>query len=130
MMARRVGLAALLLLMMRAAALAQAASPEMPVPIEHQLPLLLKVMTYDMAFDAEAHDELHVAVVYDSTSPRSAINCMPTQIPRNGRPLSVTASLSASRIPGKRPRPAMQSAKAPTPGKTIRSALATLAASS
>ena len=43
-------------------------------------------------------------------------NCMPTQMPMNGRPAS-TASTAASSRPV-RPRAVMQGAKAPTPGST------------
>jgi hypothetical protein len=47
---------------------------------------------------------------------------MPTQMPRNGRPRAITISSSVSIMPGMAPRPRRQSAKAPTPGRTIRSA--------
>ena len=57
--------------------------------------------------------------------PRSAISCMPTQMPKNGRPLLRTASSSASTMPSTASRPRRQSAKAPTPGSTTRSARAT-----
>ena len=59
------------------------------------------------------------------SSPRSAISCMPTQMPRNGVPASVAASI-ASRRPGTAARPRAQSAKAPWPGSTMRSAAATV----
>ena len=56
--------------------------------------------------------------------PGVAISCMPTQMPRKGLPLSaITASSSASTMPGMRIEAAPQSAKAPTPGSTMRSAL-------
>ena len=58
--------------------------------------------------------------------PRSAISCMPTQMPRNGRPLPRTVSSSASTMPGTASSPRRQSAKAPTPGSTTRSARAHL----
>ena len=49
---------------------------------------------------------------------------MPTQMPRNGRPLPRTVSSSASTMPGTASSPRRQSAKAPTPGSTTRSARA------
>ena len=58
--------------------------------------------------------------------PRSAMSCMPTQMPRNGRPCAITLSLSASTMPGTASRPRRQSANAPTPGSTTRSAWRTL----
>ena len=58
--------------------------------------------------------------------PRSAMSCMPTQMPRNGRPLPRTVSSSASTMPGTASRPRRQSAKAPTPGSTTRSARRTV----
>ena len=58
--------------------------------------------------------------------PRSAISCMPTQMPRNGRPFWRTVSFSASTMPGTASSPRRQSAKAPTPGSTTRSARAHL----
>ena len=61
--------------------------------------------------------------------PRSAINCMPTQMPRNGRPLPRTVCSSASTMPGTASRPRRQSAKAPTPGNTMRSARRTASGS-
>ena len=54
--------------------------------------------------------------------PRVAINCMPTQMPKNGRALTRTASVIASSMPSSESRPRRQSAKAPTPGSTMRSA--------
>ena len=58
--------------------------------------------------------------------PRSAINCMPTQMPKNGRPLLAHALLRARRsCRGCASSPRRQSAKAPTPGSTTRSARAT-----
>ena len=54
--------------------------------------------------------------------PRSAMSCMPTQMPRNGRPRARTLSLSASTMPPTASSPRRQSAKAPTPGSTTRSA--------
>ena len=47
---------------------------------------------------------------------------MPTQMPRNGAPSFSTFSRNASTMPGTDDRPVMQSAKAPTPGSTMRSA--------
>ena len=61
--------------------------------------------------------------------PRSAKSCMPTQMPKNGRPLCRTASSSAPTMPSTASRPRRQSAKAPTPGSTTRSAFATTAGS-
>ena len=58
-------------------------------------------------------------------TPTLAINCMPTQMPRNGAPSFSTLSRRASTMPGTADRPRMQSAKAPTPGNTMRSARAT-----
>ncbi len=54
---------------------------------------------------------------------------MPTQMPRNGRPAPTERSI-ASRMPGTAASPAAQSAKAPCPGSTTRSAAATTAGSS
>ncbi len=54
--------------------------------------------------------------------PRVAISCMPTQMPKNGRALTRTASVIASSMPSSASRPRRQSAKAPTPGSTMRSA--------
>ena len=54
--------------------------------------------------------------------PRVAISCMPTQMPKNGRALERTASVIASSMPSTASRPLRQSAKAPTPGSTMRSA--------
>ena len=64
-------------------------------------------------------------LVTSYSSPRSAMSCMPTQMPRNGRPRLWTRSLSASIMPSMASRPRRQSAKAPTPGSTMRSARAT-----
>src|SRR6185437_2463043 len=50
-------------------------------------------------------------------------------MPKNGRPLRRTASSSASSMPDTAARPRRQSAKAPTPGSTMRSALRTSSAS-
>jgi hypothetical protein len=61
--------------------------------------------------------------------PTLAISCMPTQMPRKGRPASRTTRVSASTMPGTSYRPRRQSAKAPTPGRTMRSARATSAGS-
>jgi hypothetical protein len=49
---------------------------------------------------------------------------MPTQMPKNGRPRAITASLTASSSPGTAASPRRQSAKAPWPGSTMRSAAA------
>src|SRR5262249_17992718 len=46
-------------------------------------------------------------------------------MPRNGRPLLRTLSCKASIMPGTAARPCLQSANAPTPGNTIRSAATT-----
>ena len=54
--------------------------------------------------------------------PRSARSCMPTQMPKNGRPFFSTASSIASTMPSTASSPRRQSAKAPTPGSTTRSA--------
>ena len=60
------------------------------------------------------------------SSPASAISCMPTQMPRNGRPCARHRSpaSSASTMPGiaVQRAPCMR-ANAPTPGSTMRSAL-------
>ena len=64
------------------------------------------------------------------SSPRVANNCIPTQIPRNGLPLSITASTRAASIPEIFASPPRQSAKAPTPGNTTRSARRTTSGSS
>ncbi len=64
-----------------------------------------------------------------NSRPTLAISCMPTQMPRNGKPRVITASFSASTMLGRAARPAMQSANAPTPGSTMRSAFATTSAS-
>ena len=53
---------------------------------------------------------------------------MPTQMPRNGRPAEAELSM-ASRIPSTAHSPAAQSANAPWPGNTTRSAAATNAGS-
>ena len=58
----------------------------------------------------------------DARSPRLAIICMPTQIPRNGAPSAIARRSIASNSPARAISPARQSAKAPTPGSTIRSA--------
>ena len=47
---------------------------------------------------------------------------MPTQMPRNGVPRFSTLSSSAAIMPGIDDTPRMQSANAPTPGSTMRSA--------
>ena len=44
---------------------------------------------------------------------------MPTQMPRNGRPLPCTASVIAARTPARASRAAMQARKAPTPSPDI-----------
>ena len=62
--------------------------------------------------------------------PRLAMSCMPTQMPRNGTPAPITRSSSVSRMPVTASNPARQSAKAPTPGRTMRSALRTFSGSS
>ena len=49
--------------------------------------------------------------------PRSAINCMPTQMPKKGRALTRTVSFSDCTMPSSASSPRRQSAKAPTPGK-------------
>jgi hypothetical protein len=54
---------------------------------------------------------------------------MPTQMPRNGVPSLRTRRSSASTMPGTARSAAAQAPYAPTPGKTIRSALATASAS-
>ena len=56
-------------------------------------------------------------------------SCMPTQMPRNGRPSSTTRASSAARSPSIAARPCAQSPKAPTPGRTIWSAHATTSGS-
>ncbi len=53
---------------------------------------------------------------------------MPTQMPRNGRPGRRSRSI-ASRMPSTAASPAAQSANAPWPGSTTRSAAATCAGS-
>ena len=63
------------------------------------------------------------------SSPRSANNCMPTQMPRKGAPRFSTASVMASTMPSMARRPRRQSAKAPTPGRTICSACRTTSGS-
>jgi hypothetical protein len=55
---------------------------------------------------------------------------MPTQMPRNGRAFFRTVSFSASTMPGTASSPRRQSAKAPTPGSTTRSAAPTFSGSS
>ena len=67
--------------------------------------------------------------VMRNSRPRSAISCAPTQMPRNGRRFSRTLVSSASRMPATASTPALQSANAPTPGSTTRSAAATAAGS-
>ena len=67
--------------------------------------------------------------VVRNSRPRSAISCAPTQMPRNGRCLSRTVVSRASRMPGMALTPRSQSAKAPTPGSTTRSAALTSAGS-
>ena len=56
--------------------------------------------------------------------PTVAIICRPTQMPRNGAPSAIARASIASNMPGTAARPARQSAKAPTPGSTMRSARA------
>ena len=64
--------------------------------------------------------------IVSNSRPRSAISCMPTQMPRNGRPRTNHCLLRAPlRGRGRRRGPRRQSAKAPTPGRTMRSAAAT-----
>ena len=60
--------------------------------------------------------------------PRSAMSCMPTQMPRNGRPLARARWSPPAPRPcrGTASSPRRQSAKAPTPGSTTRSARAHL----
>ena len=61
--------------------------------------------------------------VVSYSRPRLAISCMPTQMPRNGRPLRRTASVKRLDHAGHARRGrARQSANAPTPGSTMRSA--------
>lgn len=59
------------------------------------------------------------------SKPFLARSCIPTHTPRNGLPLCCTCSSNVSRIPAIALIPAAQSANAPTPGRIIRSALAT-----
>ncbi len=54
---------------------------------------------------------------------------MPTQMPRNGAPAPITRASIASNSPSRAISPARHSAKAPTPGSTIRSARATASGS-
>ncbi len=54
--------------------------------------------------------------------PRSAISCMPTQMPKNGRPCTRTRLVQRFTMPLSASSPRRQSAKAPTPGSTTRSA--------
>ena len=61
--------------------------------------------------------------------PRLAIICWPTQMPRNGAPPRIARSSIAAKRPGMARSPARQSAKAPTPGSTIRSAARTASGS-
>jgi len=56
------------------------------------------------------------------SSPRVAIICMPMQMPRKGRACTVTASSIASNSPVARESAARQAGKAPSPGRTMRSA--------
>ena len=55
------------------------------------------------------------------SSPSRAMSCMPTQMPRNGRALISTASTIAANAPEAR-NAAAQAGKAPSPGRTSRSA--------
>ena len=59
------------------------------------------------------------------STPRVARSCMPTHMPRKGRPRRSTTSAIASTMPGTESRLRRQSAKAPSPGRTMRSACAT-----
>ncbi len=56
------------------------------------------------------------------------MSCMPTQMPRNGRPPATACSI-ACRMPGTAASPVAQSRKAPWPGSTTRSAAATASGS-
>ena len=67
--------------------------------------------------------------VSPNSSPRVARSCMPTQMPRKGAPRVLAASVIASTMPSRACSAPMQAAKAPTPGSTTRSALATTSAS-
>ena len=58
------------------------------------------------------------------SSPRSAISCMPTQMPRNGRRRTMAACVIASTSPSREDSALMQAAKAPTPGSIMPSAAA------
>ena len=60
---------------------------------------------------------------------RVARSCMPTQMPKNGRAFRSSASLIASTMPSTASRLRRQSAKAPSPGRTMRSARATTSGS-
>ena len=55
---------------------------------------------------------------------------MPTQTPRKGAPRVLTAWVTASITPGRPLTSRMQAANAPTPGSTMRSALAMMSGSS
>ena len=68
--------------------------------------------------------------VSPNSSPRLAISCMPTQIPRNVAPRARTASPMASITPGRARRARLPAAKAPTPGSTTCSARAIVSGSS
>ena len=58
------------------------------------------------------------------SSPHSARSWVHADTPKNGRPFFRTASSSAAVMPSTASSPRRQSAKAPTPGSTTRSALA------
>jgi len=58
----------LLLLALAAPALAE----EMALPVDQQVPLLLKVLTYDRNFEAKAGEELAIGIVYDPADRASA----------------------------------------------------------
>ena len=63
------------------------------------------------------------------SSPRSAISCMPDADAEERRAAPRSPPRSPARMPGTAPSPRAQSAKAPCPGSTIRSARATASGS-
>ncbi|PYP39872.1 MAG: hypothetical protein DMD43_09835 [Gemmatimonadetes bacterium] len=44
---------------------------EMPVPADLQVPLLLKILTYDRNFETKAKTDLTIGIVYDPGNPGS-----------------------------------------------------------
>ena len=70
-MPRRWAIAACVLAALVAAAPPLPAADEMLAPLELQVPLILKVLTYDHHFEEKASAELVIGIVFDPTQPAS-----------------------------------------------------------